>query len=133
MCDIFPFMSCLFPEKACQPHGFPRSDALWEPHCPLEAISSDTQPLIVLATSYDISQPYLAPLNWLLCLGSERSRYIPNASKAAKPMCSIGDLAYRPDRSTLVLLVSGKSRLAGEQTGQNIPIQYLRKNTIAQI
>lgn len=62
-----------------------------EPHCPLDAISSDTQPLIILATSYDIFQPYLVPLNWLPCLGSERSRYIPDASKAARPMCSTGD------------------------------------------
>lgn len=47
---------------------------------------------------------------------------MPHASKLARQMCSTANLEYRPGQS---------SRPAGEQTGQNVLIQYLRKNTIA--
>lgn len=114
MCDIFPFMPRICPEKACRPHvfdGLVLDRSLAVASAPYDAIGSETQLLIMWAKGYKVSWP-LESSEWSLPLKSEGCCCIPYASKPARPLCSINNLVYRPGRS---------SSSAGEQTGQKSP------------
>lgn len=60
MCDIFPFMPRICPEKACRPHvfdGLVLDRSLAVASAPYDAIGSETQLLIIWAKGYKVSWP----------------------------------------------------------------------------